>query len=292
MTQKTQLNNHLRKREIIARTEEVQSEIIKLQTLNGNKLENYYMNIKNLDEDALTMFWKPSQAAKNSQDGHDMIQSAVEGYKDVLESLTNGYNGVQAANDTFIDSNWVDLQDDLNEIVAGISTIARFTEYNGQVLINGEYASSTGKTNATFLVGVKPMDTVSFEPKNMSPSVLGKVPVTDDSVFDQDGNMLTEVYLNHFTKSGHNNSKVLINTTAVAQAALNSITSAISYVKSTLSDANLIQAELVRIKGFMNNKAAKGKSFLANFKNDRARELAQELEDLEGQLELLGTMGN
>ena len=56
MTQKTQLNNHLRKREIIARTEEVQSEIIKLQTLNGNKLENYYMNIKNLDEDALTMF--------------------------------------------------------------------------------------------------------------------------------------------------------------------------------------------------------------------------------------------
>ena len=42
----------------------------------------------------------------------------------------------------------------------------------------------------------------------------------------------------------------------------------------------------------MNNKAQKGKKFLANFKNDRARELAQELEDLEGQLELLATMGN
>ena len=110
MTQKTQLNNHLRKREIISRTEDVQGEIVKLQTLNGSKLESYYMNIKNLDEDALTMFWKPSQAAKNSQDGHDMIQSAVEGYKDVLESLTNGYNSVQAANDTFmpedIAGNW------------------------------------------------------------------------------------------------------------------------------------------------------------------------------------------
>ena len=210
MTQKTQLNNHLRKREIISRTEDVQGEIVKLQTLNGSKLESYYMNIKNLDEDALTMFWKPSQAAKNSQDGHDMIQSAVEGYKDVLESLTNGYNSVQAANDTFIDSNWVDLQDNLNEIVAGISTIARFTEYNGQVLINGEYASSTGKNDATFLVGVKPTDTVSFEPKDMSPPVLGKVPITDDSVVDQDSNILSEVYLDHFTKSGHNLSLIHI----------------------------------------------------------------------------------
>merc|ERR1712072_1662303 len=103
-------------------------------------------------------------------------------------------------------------------------------------------------------------------PKDMSPPVLGKVPITDDSVVDQDSNILSEVYLDHFTKSGHNNSKVLINTTAVAQAALNSITSAISYVKSTLSDATLIRAELVRIKGFMNNNAQKGKKYLANFK--------------------------
>ena len=40
----------------------------------------------------------------------------------------------------------------------------------------------------------------------------------------------------------------------------------------------------------MEQKADKGATFLQKFKNDRALELAQELEDLEGQLELLGTM--
>ena len=60
----------------------------------------------------------------------------------------------------------------------------------------------------------------------------------------------------------------------------------ISEVKETISDANLIQDDLVRIKGFMEVKAQKGASFLSKFKNNRALELAQELEDLEGQLNL------
>ena len=42
----------------------------------------------------------------------------------------------------------------------------------------------------------------------------------------------------------------------------------------------------------METKAKKGESFLNQFKSDRALELANELEDLEGQLELLNTMGN
>ena len=71
---------------------------------------------------------------------------------------------------------------------------------------------------------------------------------------------------------------------------MKSINEAIAFVKETLSDSNLIQDDLLRIKGFMEQKADKGASFLQKFKNDRALELAQELEDLEGQLELLGTM--
>ena len=290
MTNKSRLNNHLKKREINERIESVRGEIVELQTLSGNALESYYMRIKNLDEDALTMFWKPQVAASNAQDGNDMIESAVVGYKDVLESLTKGYNHVQSANDTFKESDWIDLQDKLNSVVAGIATIARFTEYNGQVLINGEYLSNTNEPSATFLVGVKPEDTVSFEPKNMIPSVLGKV-VLDEPILADDGvTEVSEAYVDHFSKRGHDGVVLSVASTEVGQAALNSITSAISEVKETISDANLIQDDLVRIKGFMEVKAQKGASFLSKFKNNRALELAQELEDLEGQLELLGTM--
>ena len=71
---------------------------------------------------------------------------------------------------------------------------------------------------------------------------------------------------------------------------MESITTAIEYVKNTLSDANLIQDDLILIKSFMESKAEKGSKFLLQFKSDRSSELAQEMEDLESQLELLSKM--
>ena len=88
MTNKTRLNNHLKKKEIKEKIEITQAELIELQTLSGNQLEAYYMKIKELTEDAISIVWKPKQASSNAQDGHDMIDSAVQGYKSVLESLT------------------------------------------------------------------------------------------------------------------------------------------------------------------------------------------------------------
>jgi len=290
MTNKTRLNNHLKRMEIKAKTELVQAELVELQTLTGNDLESYYMRTKNLDEDALTMFWKPKQAASNAQDGHDMIDAAVQGYKDVLESLTKGYNYVQSANDTFKDSDWSDLQDKLNGIVAGIATIARFTEYNGQVLINGEYASSTKQESATFLVGVNPKDTVSYTPKNMIPKILGNISLDEDIIASDGVTTVSEVFIDHFSKNGHDGIKLIVNSTGIAQLVLESITTAIEYVKNTLSDANLIQDDLQLIKSFMESKAEKGSKFLLQFKSDRSSELAQEMEDLESQLELLSKM--
>tara|TARA_B100001250_G_scaffold408018_1_gene429717 strand:+ start:1802 stop:2680 length:879 start_codon:yes stop_codon:yes gene_type:complete len=292
MTNKTRLNNHLKKRQIKERTEVVQAELIELQTKSGNNLENYYMNVKNLDEDALTMFWKPKQAANNAADGHEMIQAAVDGYKDVLESLTKGYNAVQSANDTFTDSDWIEVQNKLDQIVAGIKTTSRFTEFNGQNLIDGEYKSSTKSSKATFLVGVKPTDVVIFEPANMSPGTLGEITL-DSPLIAQDGiTEVQEVFITHFTSRGHEGVVLPVVSTDVAQIALNTITSAIQFLKETLSSASLTQDDLSRIKGFMETKARKGESFLNKFKSDRALELANELEDLEGQLELLNTMGN
>tara|TARA_Y100000389_G_scaffold204765_1_gene259472 strand:- start:3311 stop:4186 length:876 start_codon:yes stop_codon:yes gene_type:complete len=289
MTNKTRLTKHLKKRDVAAKIETNESEIIELQTLSGNDLESYYMRVKNLDEDSLTMFWKPKQAANNAQDGNDMIQSAVDGYKDVLESLTKGYNSVQSANDTFKESDWQNLRNKLDQVIGGISTIARFTEYNGQVLINGEYASSTGTNAATFLVGVKPTDVVTYSPIDMSPDVLGELDLQTPATAD-DGTEIDLVYLDHFFKSGHEGEIISINSTDTAQLALEVISAAIEHVKETLSDAGLTQNELERVKGFMENKAEKGLTVLTNFKNDRAIELAQEIEDLTGQLELLNTM--
>ena len=292
MTNKTRLNNHLKKREIKSRTEIVQSELIELQTKSGNELESYYMQVKKLDEDALTMFWKPKQAASNAQDGNDMIQAAIDGYKDVLESLTKGYNAAQAANDTFTESDWTQLQNKLDQIVAGIQTISRFTEFNGQYLIDGDYTSSTNNNKATFLVGVKPTDTVVFEPKSMSPKTLGEIELETPLTADDGTTPLSEVFITHFTSTGHDGVSLKVTSTEIGQFALNSITSAIAYVKETLSSASLIQDDLMRIKGFMESKAKKGESYLNNFKNERAVELANELEDLEGQLDLLTTMAN
>ena len=124
----------------------------------------------------------------------------------------------------------------------------------------------------------------------MRPSVLGFVTLDEPILADDGITSVSEVYIDHFSKNGHDGVSLSISTTQVATAAMKSINEAIAFVKETLSDSNLIQDDLLRIKGFMEQKADKGASFLQKFKNDRALELAQELEDLEGQLELLGTM--
>lgn len=298
MSSKTRLNSHLKKREIKERIELLQSELVELQTLSGNDLENYYMKIKNLDDDALTMFWKPKQAALNAGDGKMMIQAAVDGYKDVLELLTKAYNRVQSANDTFTDEEWDELKIELNEIIAGIKTIARFTEYNGQYLIDGNYKSSNKESKATFLVGIKPTDVVTYEPINMNPNVLGEVSLSSPMDADDGLTQLSNVVIEHFSKDGHLDessgklSSISIDSTEVATVALTSIDDAVSQVKDVLVNANLKILELERIKGFMETKSQKGASYLAKFKNERAQELATELENLNNQLELIVSMSD
>lgn len=295
MTSKTRLNSHLKKREIKERIEVLQGELIELQTLSGNELEKYYMKVKQLDDDALTVFWKPKQAAINAHDGKLMIQAAIDGYKNVLEMLTKAYNGVQSANDTFTDVEWDELREELNELIAGIKTVARFTEYNGTYLINGKYKSSNKENNATFLVGIKPTDTVTYTPVNMNPNVLGEIDLTETLLADDETTELDQVVLEHFSKNGHLDSdgdmvSVSIKSTETATIALMSISDAVAQVKDVLTDASLTVQELDRIRGFMEAKSEKGSEFLSNFKNVRAQEVATELENLSNQLELIISM--
>tara|TARA_Y100000389_G_scaffold204235_2_gene255747 strand:+ start:3146 stop:3988 length:843 start_codon:yes stop_codon:yes gene_type:complete len=276
----------------------LQNELIELQTLSGNDLENYYMRVKELDDDALTVFWKPKQAAQNANDGKLMVEAAVEGYKDVLELLTKAYNGVQSANDTFVDDEWEVLQNELNEIIAGIKTIARFTEYNGQYLINGNYKSSNKESKATFLVGISTSDIVTYEPINMNPDVLGETKLSSPLTADDGSTEVTNVFLDFFSRDGHIDKStgqkisLSINSTELATIALSSIEDAIFQVKEVLVQANLTILELERIKGFMRSKADKGEKFLMQFKNTHAEDLATDLENLTNQLELVTSMSD
>lgn len=295
VTSKTKLNSHLKKKEIKENIEKLQKELIELQTLSGNELENYYMQVKALDDDALTMFWKPKQAAMNAEDGHSMIQAAVDGYKDVMELLTKAYNRVQSANDTFTDDEWVELQNELNEYIAGIKTIARFTEYNGKYLIDGNYMSANREPKATFLVGVHPKDVVTFTPSDMNPSVLGESTLSQP--LNIDGKDVVSVFVEHFSRSGMKDEdgkyiSIKINSTELATIALTSIDDAILQIKNLLVESSLTQQELIRIKGFMEMKAEKGEVFLSKFKSDRAQEIADELENLSNQLELVTSIGD
>tara|TARA_Y100000389_G_C17437682_1_gene506549 strand:+ start:883 stop:1779 length:897 start_codon:yes stop_codon:yes gene_type:complete len=295
MTSKTRLNSHLKKKEIKEKIEVLQTELIELQTLTGNELENYYMKVKNLDDDALTVFWKPKQASINAQEGKMMIQAAIDGYKNVLEMLTKAYNGVQSANDTFTDTEWTELSDELNELIAGIKTVARFTEYNGTHLIDGNYKSSNRENAATFLVGIKPTDTVTYTPVNMNPGVLGELSLSEVILADDETTELDTVVLEHFARGGHSDTNgdnlvVTIDSIETATIALNSISGAITQVKDTLTDASLTVQELDRIRGFMEAKYNKGAEFLSNFKNERAQDVATELENLNNQLELIISM--
>ena len=116
-------------------------------------------------------------------------------------------------------------------------------------------------TKQLFLVGVKPTDVVVFEPANMSPGTLGKITL-DSPLIAQDGiTEVQEVFITHFTSRGHEGVVLPVVSTDVAQIALNTITSAIQFLKETLSSASLTQDDLLRIKGFMETKAKRVKAF-------------------------------
>ena len=124
----------------------------------------------------------------------------------------------------------------------------------------------------------------------MIPKILGKISLDEDILASDGVTTVSEVFIDHFSKTGHEGIKISVVSTGIAQLVLESITTAIEYVKNTLSDANLIQDDLILIKSFMESKAEKGSKFLLQFKSDRSSELAQEMEDLESQLELLSKM--
>ena len=91
-------------------------------------------------------------AAKNSQDGISLIQTA-EGALNETHSILQRMRelSVQAANDTNTDADRVELQKEVKELLSEVTRIGNNTEFNTKTLMNGDLAAKATGTiaNAT-----------------------------------------------------------------------------------------------------------------------------------------------
>ncbi|WP_270562948.1 flagellin [Clostridium beijerinckii] len=88
------------------------------------------------------------QAARNIQDGVSLIQTADSGLANIMDPnlIRLRQLAVQAANGTLTSNDIQTIQQEVNQIINGIDSIANNTEFNGIKLLNGSdpNMSSTG----------------------------------------------------------------------------------------------------------------------------------------------------
>jgi flagellin len=88
------------------------------------------------------------QAARNIQDGISLIQTADSGLANIMDPnlIRLRQLAVQAANGTLTSNDIQTIQQEVNQIINGIDSIANNTEFNGIKLLNGSdpNISSTG----------------------------------------------------------------------------------------------------------------------------------------------------
>ncbi|MBF0191890.1 MAG: flagellin FliC [Magnetococcales bacterium] len=110
-----------------------------------------------------------NQAVRNANDGISMMQ-VTEG---ALDETTNSLQrmrelSVQAANGTLSSSDRMDLQKEVNQLLAEIDRIASQTEFNNQSLLNGDW-----ETARAFHVGPDNGQNISMSVKGATATKLG-----------------------------------------------------------------------------------------------------------------------
>ncbi len=93
------------------------------------------------------------QAQTNTQDAISMVQTA-EGVLDVANSIIIRMRqlSIQAANDNYTNSDRMQIQKELNQLIDQLDRVANYTEFNTKVLLNGQtigVAHSSDKRVAT-----------------------------------------------------------------------------------------------------------------------------------------------
>ncbi|MEK5071472.1 flagellin Hag [Sporosarcina sp. FSL K6-1508] len=119
-------------------------------------------------------------AAKNSQDGISLIQTA-EGALNETHSILQRMRelAVQSSNDTNTTSDRGEIQKEMNQLTSEINRIGNNTEFNTQKLINGD---KTGSGNAmSFQVGSNNGQALKLEIADMRAASLGIAGAAEDS---------------------------------------------------------------------------------------------------------------
>ncbi|WP_042195538.1 flagellin Hag [Paenibacillus camerounensis] len=120
-------------------------------------------------------------AAKNSQDGISLIQTA-EGALNETHSILQRMRelAVQSSNDTNTDTDRASLQKEVDELAKEITRIANTTEFNTKKLLDGSAKNGTGVTtggataaNLTFHIGANAGQNIELEINAMDAASLG-----------------------------------------------------------------------------------------------------------------------
>ncbi len=90
-----------------------------------------------------------NQAVANSQDGINLIQTAEGGLNETTNILQRIRElAVQAANDTYTQSDRSKIQTEVDQLQQELTRIAGTTQFNGRTLLDGSVAVSTALTQA------------------------------------------------------------------------------------------------------------------------------------------------
>ncbi|GKV69406.1 flagellin [Sporosarcina sp. NCCP-2716] len=113
-------------------------------------------------------------AAKNSQDGISLIQTA-EGALNETHAILQRMRelAVQSANDTNDDgTDRAAIQDEVNQLAKEITRISETTEFNGKTLMDGTFTSASGGSALTFQIGANTDQNVTLNISKMDAATL------------------------------------------------------------------------------------------------------------------------
>ncbi len=111
-----------------------------------------------------------NQAARNANDGISLAQTAEGALTQTTELLQRIRElSVQSANDTNTSSDRQALQDEVTQLQSEINRIAKTTEFNGQRIIDGSFAS------ASFQVGANAGQTVDVSISSAKGASIGAI---------------------------------------------------------------------------------------------------------------------
>ncbi|MEK5071471.1 flagellin Hag [Sporosarcina sp. FSL K6-1508] len=211
-------------------------------------------------------------AAKNSQDGISLIQTA-EGALNETHSILQRMRelAVQSSNDTNTTSDRGEIQKEMNQLTSEINRIGNNTEFNTQKLINGDKDSATSGAALSFQVGSNNGQSLKLEIADMRASALGISSTSGTAFTTGSGNTLTDS-----SDAAVSEYALDISTHAKATAAIEVLDDAMAKVSSERSKLGSYQN---RLEHTINNLGTASENLTAAESRIRDVDMAKEMMD-------------